>query len=215
MLAGSLILSACQEASRQYSPRVAKQGAAASVNELLAQTKLSEEQQRQVTDPTGLPAYKEHLQRAFEAASLGTSTVSLAELFKVKKWILGPMDLKTMESKAIAKSRRMEKNAPLMVVQTLHEVWIDAREFAKLDSKAAAEVILNEYLTSLYSLKNFSPATLCKMVSDNAIKAKCDANKVAKDDSGLSAVDENILETLVTEKASMKKSYRLARKKIV
>lgn len=190
LVVGSLILSACQEASRQYSPRVAKQGTENSINELMSKTKLTEEQQRQVTDPTGLPAYKEHLQKIFEAASADGATVTLSELFKVKKWIIGAMDLKAIESKAITKSRGKEKNGPLMVVQTLHEVWIDSREFSKLDSKAAAEVLLNEYLTSLYSLKNFKAASLCKLITDNALKLTCDVNKIEKDDSGMSLAED-------------------------
>ena len=193
LVLGSLILSGCQEASRQYSPRVAKQGADTSTSELMSKTKLTEEQQRNVTDPTGLPAYKEHLQKTFEAASVGSAAVSLPELFKVKKWIIGPTDLKTMENKAVSKSRSKEKNAPLMVIQTLHEVWIDSREFSKLDSKTSAEVLLNEYFTSVYSLMNFNGSTLCKIVADNGLKAQCDANKIAKDGSDLS-LSEGLLD---------------------
>ncbi|NUN07028.1 MAG: hypothetical protein HUU57_14870 [Bdellovibrio sp.] len=213
LVAGALILSACQESSRQYSPRIAKQGAQASVTELLEKTNLSDEQQRQVMDPMGLPAYKEHLQKVFEAASVGSSLVPLSELFKVKKWILGAIDLKALERKAISKSRRADKNAPLMVVQTLHEVWIDSREFSKLDSKVAAEIILNEYLTSLYSLKHFSLSSLCKVVADNGLKAKCDANKVARDDSGLSTSEGDTLEALLAESHTTEKELSTRKEK--
>ncbi|WP_374075926.1 hypothetical protein [Bdellovibrio bacteriovorus] len=176
LVATSLILSACQEGSHQVTPRVAAAGKGGAKTESIAgRTKLTKEQEGQLVDPTSLASYEQHLKPLFDKMSEEGPT-SWATLFKLKRWVIGPMDLKQEESKSLSMTYA-QSSAQALARQTQYEVWIDSRSMKDANDKEKADLLLNELLTGLYTLKNLSGEQLCVLVKEVSPKTNCAAPK--------------------------------------
>ncbi|MBV2168300.1 MAG: hypothetical protein KUL82_06295 [Bdellovibrio sp.] len=167
----SLILSACQETSHQVTPRVASGNKGVRTESMAERNKLSKDQQRYVINPTELASYKNHLAAIFDSMSEDALTPWSA-LFKLKVWVLGPVDLKKEASSSVAITYSEVSTQP-MARQTQYQVWFDSRVFEKLNDKDKAESILEGFLTSLYTFKNLSNNELCDLVKEAHPGSEC------------------------------------------
>nr|WP_295904304.1 hypothetical protein [uncultured Bdellovibrio sp.] len=167
----SLILSACQEASHQVTPRVASNNKNARVESVAGRTKLTKEQEGQVVDPTSLVPYQQYLKTTFDKLSEG-STTSWPTLFKLKKWIIAPMDIKKDEATSLSMTYS-ESTAQAQARQTQFEVWIDSRTVKEASDADKSQLILTEFLTSLYTLKNLPGDQFCNLVKEISPKSQC------------------------------------------
>lgn len=176
LVATSLILSACQEGSHQVTPRVAAAGKdGANAESIAGRTKLTKEQESQLVDPTSLTSYEQHLKPLFDKMSEEGPT-SWSTLFKLKRWVIGPMDIKQEESKSLSMTYA-QSSAQALARQTQYEVWIDSRSMKDATDKDKADLLLNELLTGLYTLKNLSDEQLCVLVKEVSPKTNCTAPK--------------------------------------
>lgn len=172
MVVTSLILSACQETSHQVTPRVASGNKGGVRTESMAErNKMTKDQQRYVVNPTDLAAYKTHLAAIFDSMSEDALTPWSA-LFKLKVWVVGPVDLKKDASSSVSITYSETSKQP-MARQTQYQVWFDSRVMEKMNDKDKAEYLLGEFLTSLYTFKSLSNNELCGLVKEVYPGSEC------------------------------------------
>lgn len=165
VIATSLILSACQD-SGQSRVRIAKGGDAGARGEAMERIKLSAEQEKSVKDPLTLEAYEKVLKPIFEKMDADAS-VSWSSLFKLKRWIISPSDIKKEVPSPVSISSSATYGE--YARQTMYDVLVSAAAYDKQNENEKADILLNEFLTALYSVKNFSDDELCQLVKSQNI----------------------------------------------
>ncbi|WP_413568956.1 hypothetical protein ACLWBD_15965 [Bdellovibrio sp. HCB117] len=173
MVSASLVLSACQETSRKASVRAAGKGTGAQVTESVAKkTEVAKKYSKNIKDPRNLTAYNSHLSELFKALEK-SGQVPWSGLFSLKNWIFGGVDLKTI-SNFISEEYEV-RHQQAVVRQTQFEVFVDDKAFVTIASEEQAKLILRQYLTSLYSLRNLSGQELCTLAKQSLNNTECQA----------------------------------------
>lgn len=177
LVATSLILSACQESGHKATARFANRGAGAEATggDGAGRSKLSKEHENKVVNPTELAAYKELVKPLLEKASEG-ALAPWEQFFKLKKWIMAPMDIKKEESKSLSVTFK-EDGTRALARQTQFEVWMDSRTFNEISKNEQADLVLTEFLTGLYTIKYLTSKQVCSILSEIAVKKDCPKNE--------------------------------------
>lgn len=162
VIAASLILSACQD-NGQSRVRIAKGGGAGARGEAMERIKLSAEQEKFVKDPLTLEAYEKVLKPIFEKMNADAS-ISWSSLFNLKRWIISPSDIKKEVPSPVSISSSATYGE--YARQTMYDVLVSAAAYDKQNENEKADILLNEFLTALYSFKNLSDDELCQLVKD-------------------------------------------------
>lgn len=138
-----------------------------------------------IVDPQSLPAYKEVLEDKIksmdklwaeaEAAAYPSQKNSeniFSVMWKMKKWYIAPVSLKTLNKQTIGVEFTNEKTEQL-ALQTESEIWIDSRLFEKMSKEEQAKLLAHEFNMSLYLFKFQSLVDLC--VSARSVSSDPDA----------------------------------------
>lgn len=211
LVATSLILSACQD-NGQSRVRVAKsKGDGKKVEEAMKKAELSAVQKEHVKDPLTLEPYQQVLAPIFSKMD-ADALAPWSSLFKLKRWIIYANDIKKEADASISVSSTA--NFGYFARQTMYDIFIDDGIYSKRTVNEKADIILNEFLTALYTYKNFSDEELCKLVKDEYKDADCLNQKkadaevdLADTDTGIVAPETDDLESAdAKEKSDKKKS---------
>lgn len=170
----SLILSACQDGG-QNRVRIAKGGS--TNGRIEERTQLTPEQTRHSKDPLSLEPYKKFLAPILSRMDAEAATPWSA-LFKLKRWIQNPADNKKDVPSPVSIS--MSREYGEYARQTMYDVFIDDRIYEKQKENEQADTILNEFLTTLYTFKNFSDDELCSLVTSQYKDAEGCVVKIAE-----------------------------------
>lgn len=174
LVATSLILSACQEAG-QTRVRIAKGGADTGRIEATERSKLTQEQERYAQDPVKLPSYVHVLGPIFLKLDKEAS-IPWSSLYRLKRWIITPKDIKKEVPSPVSVSKDTTGE---YARQTMYDVFIDNGVYEKGTESVQADILLNEFLTALYTFKNFPDIELCKLVKTEYKDIKgCDVKKI-------------------------------------
>ncbi|MGZ3772494.1 MAG: hypothetical protein ACXVCN_02205 [Bdellovibrio sp.] len=207
MVTTSLILSACQD-SGQSRVRVVKGGAGGGTlaPAALEKAKLTDKQASDVKDPLKLDPYIKLLAPIFSKMDAG-SPIPWSAFFGLKRWIITAADAQVngLPSVSISNSANYGGN---YARQTMYDVFVDSAIYEKRNDNEKADIILNEYLTALYSFKNFSDEELCSFIKDVYKDAQgCAGDKLIPKRSALGSNNSNnnateVLDTEVLDNAN-------------
>ncbi|MGZ3801927.1 MAG: hypothetical protein ACXVCL_17300, partial [Bdellovibrio sp.] len=175
----SLILSACQDGG-QKKVRVVPGGPDRSA-EIKVRAPLSPDQQKNVKDPVLEQAYKAKLSPIFDKMS-PQGTLTWSQLINLKRWIISTEDIKKDVTASVSVTA---KDTDYIARQTMYDIFIDDGIYLKRSDDEKADILLNEIVTSLYTLKFFSDDELCQLVKEKEKNAICDAKKPSSEEGTL------------------------------
>lgn len=190
VVATSLILSACQD-SGQSRVRVAKStGDGNKAEKAMKKAELTAVQKEHVKDPLTLEPYQQVLAPIFSKMD-ADALAPWSSLFKLKRWVIYANDIKKDADASISVSTTA--NFGYFARQTMYDVFIDDGIYSKRTINEKADIILNEFLTSLYTYKNFSEEQLCELVKAEFKDADCLNKKKADAEVDLDDTDTGIV----------------------
>ena len=163
----TLILSACQPTDQSVHIKYANGGKRGQSTEVSSRAKapVTPELQKMITDVTSGDVYKKGLGLLLGELTKN-SKIPFETFLKIKPWYVGDLNLTQLPVKALSTYSTTDSKV-LTSRQSLYEVWVNLNIFNRLDDSQKAELMLQEYLTSLYLLKHISNLELCLTVMKN------------------------------------------------
>lgn len=190
LVATSLFLSACQEGGHHQKVKVVPPAKSGTVVD--GKGKLTAEEQLNTKDPTTLEPYKHILEPVFLKLNK-IEFILWSDLARLKTWVIGPIDDKKDFSPAMASTTA--EGAGYIAHQMKYEIFINLALYDKLNEEQQADLLLNEFLTSLYTLKSFKTEELCSLLEEKKLKIDNCQPKTTKANDSLDDGDlENIEE---------------------
>lgn len=116
-------------------------------------------------DPTQLDAFKKHLAPLFKESpetAAGKNSWNWKAFFKLKVWYVAPVKLKPLAKESLGLSFT-DDNTQQLAIQTPKAIWIDSGYFEKMNSEDQAQLILHEFVMSIYFLKFKKMSELCEV----------------------------------------------------
>lgn len=119
-----------------------------------------------IVTPSDLPAYTQYLKPLFEnlkAEKTGGET-HFDIIFKIKTWYIAPIELDKI-SKDLLGVSFIKSNTQQIARQTMKEVWIDKRVYDGMSLYNQSELLMHEFVMSLYLMKFIKMSDFCKISS--------------------------------------------------
>jgi|GEM_PF-4843171 hypothetical protein len=182
----ALILSACQPTDQSAVMKYANGGRKSEVFEASARTRatVTPELKAMLTDITTGDTYTQGMGPIL-AALTKSSKFPFEVFIKMKPWYVGNINLNQLPVKPLS-SYSTTENKTLTSSQSLYEVWINLNALNRLTEEQKAELLVLEYLTSIYLFKNISSSEICSMATkaDKQI-ADCREEAASQDQEAL------------------------------
>jgi hypothetical protein len=125
-----------------------------------------------IVDPSSLDAYKQYIIpliqniRAQETDRRGAdrtvNATGIANLLRYKTWYIAPVELGTISKDVLGVSFSKDQTQQL-AIQTNKAVWINSGTFAKMDPKDQANLVIHEFVMSIYFIKYKSFTEVCRI----------------------------------------------------
>ena len=185
-VASALILSACQPTGQSIQIQYANGGRKTELVEATARTRAPQtpELKAMLTDVTTGDIYTKGAGPIL-AELTKASKIPFEVFIKMKPWYVGNIDLSRLPVKALS-GHKAPSTTTVTSRQSLYEVWVNLDAFNQLTDGQKAGMLLQEYLTSIYLLKNISSKEICAlaMKADSAI-ADCREEAARQDEEVL------------------------------
>lgn len=116
-------------------------------------------------DPTSLPAYTKFVRPLLENIKRSSyNFIQYENIFKSKPYYIAPVALKKLGKDDLGVSF-LKFDTQQIARQSLKEIWIDKGIFDSMEEKDQAELLVHEFIMSMYFYKFISFKELCKVSS--------------------------------------------------
>jgi hypothetical protein len=133
-----------------------------------------------IVDPTTLPAFQHIVKPMLEniKSTDEKTKVNLSFWFKAKTWYIAPVNLEKVGKDGLGLDF-LKSDTQQMARQSQKEIWIDKRIYDSMSEKDQAELLIHEWVMTLYFVRFVSMKDMCfksQLLSgrDESKKLNCD-----------------------------------------